>query len=47
VIGEQLVNFYSSTSTDDTLLIGFGFEQLATDEDRAELVGRALEELIG
>jgi hypothetical protein len=47
VIGEQLVNFYSSTSTDDTLLLGFGFEQLAADEDRAELVGRALDDLIG
>jgi Immune inhibitor A peptidase M6 len=47
VIGEQLVNFYSSTSTDDTLLLGFGFEQLTTDEDRAELVGRALDDLIG
>ena len=47
VIGEQLVNFYASTSTEDTLLLGFGFEQLATDEDRAELVGRALDDLIG
>src|ERR687893_2170743 len=30
-IGTELVNFYAATSTPDTLLLGFGLEQLATD----------------
>jgi Immune inhibitor A peptidase M6 len=46
-IGEQLVNFFAGTSTADTLLLGFGLEQLATDQDRAELVGQALGGLLG
>ena len=41
-IGEQLVNFYAGTSTADTLLLGFGLEQLATDAEREELVESAL-----
>ncbi len=41
-IGEPLINFYAGTSTADTLLLGFGLEQLATAEERAELVGLAL-----
>jgi Zinc carboxypeptidase/Immune inhibitor A peptidase M6 len=40
--GEQLVNFYAATATEDTLLLGFGLEQLATDEERAALVEQAL-----
>jgi Zinc carboxypeptidase/Immune inhibitor A peptidase M6 len=43
--GEQLVNFFAGTSTDDSLLLGFGLEQLATDEERAALVGQALDGL--
>ncbi len=43
--GEQLVNFYAATATEDTLLLGFGLEQLATDEERAALVGQALDGL--
>ncbi|WP_380166881.1 M14 family zinc carboxypeptidase [Jannaschia sp. R86511] len=46
-ITEQLVQVYGGTSTDSTLLLGFGLEQLATDEDRTDLVGRALDGLIG
>ena len=46
-IGEQLVNIYAGTSTEDTLLLGFGLEQLATDEDRVELLEQALDGLIG
>ncbi|MFE5407831.1 M14 family zinc carboxypeptidase [Microbacterium sp. NPDC056569] len=34
--------FYSVTATPDTLLLGFGLEQLATDDERAEVVGRIL-----
>ena len=40
--GETLVNFYAGTSTEDTLLLGFGFEQLSSDAERAELMRRAL-----
>jgi hypothetical protein len=46
-IGEQLVNIYAGTSTEDSLLLGFGLEQLATDEERADLVERSLDGLIG
>ena len=45
-IGEQLVNFFAGTSTEDTLLLGFGLEQLATDQQRAQLVGQALDGLL-
>jgi hypothetical protein len=45
-IGEQLITFYAGTSTEDTLLLGFGFEQLSTDEERADLVERALDGLL-
>ena len=44
--GEQLVNFFAGTSTEDTLLLGFGLEQLSTDAERADLLGRALGGLI-
>ena len=43
--GEQLVNFYAATATEDTLLLGFGLEQLASDEERASLIGQALDGL--
>ncbi|MGH2841947.1 MAG: zinc carboxypeptidase, partial [Solirubrobacteraceae bacterium] len=46
-IGPLLFNTYAGTSTDDTLLLGFGLEQLATDADREELLDRALAKLIG
>jgi hypothetical protein len=45
-IDEQLVNFFAGTSTEDTLLLGFGLEQLATDQDRSELLGQALAGLL-
>ena len=34
------MNFYAATSTDDTLLLGFGLEQLATDAERKDLMDR-------
>jgi hypothetical protein len=40
--GEQLVRFFAGTSTEDTLLLGFGLEQLSSDAERADLVRRAL-----
>ena len=46
VIGPRLLNFYAATSTNDTLLLGFGFEQLATDAERNELMSRALNGLL-
>ena len=45
-IGEKLLDLYAATSTDDTLLLGFGLEQLATDQDRVELLRRALNGLL-
>jgi hypothetical protein len=42
VIAGQLVNFFAGTSTDDTLLLGFGLEQVATPADRTKLVKQAL-----
>ena len=41
-IGERLLDFYAGTSTEDTLLLGFGLEHLSTDAERANLVRRAL-----
>ena len=47
VIGPRLLNFYSATATRDTLLLGFGFEQLESDAKRNELMNRALDGLLG
>ena len=47
VIGPELLDFYAATATQDTLLLGFGLEQLATNADRAELVDQALGNLLG
>ncbi|MDA0166134.1 M14 family zinc carboxypeptidase [Solirubrobacter ginsenosidimutans] len=41
-IAGQLVNFFAGTSTDDTLLLGFGLEQVAAPADRTKLVKQAL-----
>ena len=45
-IGGVLFESFAGTSTEDTLLLGFGLEQLSTDEERADLVGRALDGLL-
>ena len=45
-ISEKLVNAFAGTSTEDTLLLGFGLEQLSTDAERADLVERALGSLL-
>ncbi|MEI5584829.1 MULTISPECIES: M14 family metallopeptidase [unclassified Agromyces] len=39
---DGLAELASVTATEDTLLFGFGLEQLATPEERAEVVGRIL-----
>lgn len=41
-IGPAAVNFYAGTSTDDTLLLGFGLEQVPNPAERTALVRRAL-----
>ncbi len=46
-IDEVLFTSYAATSTEDTLLVGFGLEQMASDAERAQLVERALDDLIG
>ncbi|MFK4837211.1 M14 family zinc carboxypeptidase [Microbacterium sp. ZW T2_14] len=40
---DGLAELASVTATEDTLLFGFGLEQLATAEQRAEVVGRMLD----
>jgi hypothetical protein len=45
-IGEKLLNLYAATATEDTLLLGFGLEQVATDADRVEMVRKALNGLL-
>ena len=42
VIGLTPPEFFAGTSTRDTLLLGFGIEQLATEAERADLLRRAL-----
>ncbi|MGR0221276.1 M14 family zinc carboxypeptidase [Agromyces sp. ZXT2-6] len=39
---DGLAELASVVATEDTLLFGFGLEQLATDEERAEVAGRIL-----
>lgn len=45
-IGGQLLTFYSGIATRDTILLGFGLEQLATDAERVQLLRRALSGVI-
>jgi hypothetical protein len=46
-IGEKLVNAFGGVSTEDSLLLGFGLEQLSDDASRKDLIDRALSGLIG
>ncbi|MBJ7330296.1 MAG: immune inhibitor A [Solirubrobacteraceae bacterium] len=46
-IGERLLKFNAATATDDSVLLGFGLEQLADAGERAEVVKRALDGLLG
>ena len=45
-ITEKLVNAFAGTSTEDTLLLGFGLEQLSTEAERVDLLERALGALL-
>ena len=47
VIGPQATTLYGGTATDDTLLLGFGLEQLGSDAERAALLEQALDALLG
>ncbi|MDA0142176.1 M14 family metallopeptidase [Solirubrobacter deserti] len=42
VFGAQAVNFFAGTSTEDTLLLGFGLEHVTAPADRTTLMRRAL-----
>ena len=42
MIGPKAINFYAGTSTQDTLLLGFGLEQITNPADRATTIRRAL-----
>lgn len=46
-IGPQLLTLYAGTSTEDTVLLGFGLEQLSSDAERTALVQSALDGLLG
>ena len=46
-IGEKLVNAFGGVSTEDSLLLGFGLEQMSDDASRKDLIDRALSGLIG
>ena len=45
-ISEKLVNAFAGISTEDTLLLGFGLEQLSSDAERNDLMQRALNGLL-
>ena len=36
----------AAVNTDDTIYLGFGLEQLATDRQRSEVAGRAMTHLL-
>jgi hypothetical protein len=42
VIGPQAVNYFAGTSTSDSLLLGFGLEQVTAPADRTKLIKTAL-----
>jgi hypothetical protein len=41
-----LFTSYAATSTEDTHLFGFGLEQMGSEAERVDLVGRALDDLL-
>jgi hypothetical protein len=45
-ITTELLPVASSVTTEDTVLLGFGLESLATPEDRAALLGRIMDHLL-
>ena len=47
VVSTEQIGVASSVTTEDTVLLGFGIEALAAPEERADVLGRAIEHLIG
>jgi hypothetical protein len=47
VISTELIGVAASVATRDTVLFGYGIEALATAEERAEVLGRAIGHLLG
>jgi hypothetical protein len=47
VISTERIPVASSVATEDTVLFGFGIEALATQEERASVLGAALRHLLG
>ena len=43
---QGLIDLYAGTSTEDTLLLGFGLEHVATTAQRNELIEEALDNLL-
>jgi hypothetical protein len=46
VISTELIGVAASVTTRDTVLFGYGIEALATPEERADVIGRAIEHLL-
>ena len=47
VISTELIGVAASVTTRDTVLFGYGIEALATPEERAAVLGRAIKHLLG
>ena len=47
MISTELISVAASVTTRDTVLFGDGIEALATPEERADVLGRAIEHLLG
>jgi len=47
VRSRAVIDWTSATVTDDSVLFGFGLEQVATSAERNALMGRALQHLLG
>jgi hypothetical protein len=47
VVSSELIALASSVVTEDTVLLGFGIESLATPAERADVLGRSIGSLLG
>ncbi|WP_117000282.1 M14 family metallopeptidase [Desertimonas flava] len=47
VVAGELIALSSAVTTEDTALLGFGLESLATPTERADVLGRLIEPLVG
>ena len=46
MISTALVDIAAGVTTSDTVLLGYGIEQLATPAERADVLGRIMEYLL-